>query len=89
MQTIKIDLPEDIKSDIAGIKQTLNDLKKNFQPTEQKVYLTRDEVSKMFGVDIGTVHNWRKKGIIKAHQIGGRVFYIKKEIEDSLVPLKR
>lgn len=89
MQTITIDLPDHVKNDIAAIKQTLLNLKDNFQPKEPSVYLTRHEVASMLSIDISSVHNWTKKGILKAYQIGGRVYYNRAEVENALVELKK
>ena len=42
----------------------------------------------MLSVDLSTVHNWTKKGILTAHQIGGRVFYLRTDVENAIVKLK-
>lgn len=73
---------------IEGVKTQLNNLKEHFEPKRPNEYLTRHEVSKMLSIDLSTVHNWTKKGIIEAHQIGGRVFYLRSEIENAIVKLK-
>ncbi len=81
--------PEQLqKSIIEGLKTQLNDLKEHFEPKKPNEYLTRHEVSKMLSIDLSTVHNWTKKRIIEAHQIGGRVFYLRSEIENAIVKLK-
>lgn len=72
---------------IEGVKTQLDDLKKHFQPKEPKQYLTRQEVAEMFSIDLSTVHNWKKKGILNAHQIGGRVFYLRDEVDNAIVKL--
>lgn len=85
-----------------GLSQ--NDLKKLFgevlniklgalieevKPKKGEVYLTRKEVSDLLKVDLSTVHNWSKKGILKRYQIGGgRVYYKLSDIENSFVELK-
>ncbi|RKE91907.1 helix-turn-helix domain-containing protein [Ichthyenterobacterium magnum] len=70
------------------VKKRLEDLKKNFEPKQPKEYLSRQEVAKMLSVDLSTVHNWTKKGILTAHQIGGRVFYLRTDVENAIVKLK-
>lgn len=70
------------------VKKRLEDLKKNFEPKTPNEYLTRNEVAEMFSVDLSTVHNWTKKGILTAHQIGGRVFYLRTDVENAIVKLK-
>ena len=70
------------------VKRQLDELKKNFQPKEQPIYMTRQEVAEMLHVDISTVHNLSVRGILKKKQIGGRVLYIRKEVEKAIVELK-
>lgn len=72
-----------------AVKLRLDDLKKNFQPKEPTEYLTRAEVAEMLKIDLSTLHNWTKKGIVNAHQIGGRVYYKRSEIEAAVIELKK
>lgn len=91
MQTVQFIqvTPEQLQTAIIeGVKTQLEDLKKHFQPKEPKQYLTRNEVAKMLSVDLSTVHNWTKKGILTANQIGGRVFYLRSSVESAIVQLK-
>jgi hypothetical protein len=81
--TALIDLIDD------SIKRQLDDLKKNFQPKEPNEYLTRVEVSEMLKIDLSSVHNWTKKGILKAKQCGGRVYYLRTEVQNAIVELKK
>ncbi len=55
------------------------------QPEE---YLTVKDVADLFHISIATVNNWRREGILFAYQIGGKVFFKRSEIENSLVELK-
>nr|WP_321224799.1 helix-turn-helix domain-containing protein [uncultured Psychroserpens sp.] len=81
--------PEQLQeSIIQGVKTQLDDLKQHLQPKEPTKYLTRQEVAKMLSVDLSTIHNWTKKGILSAHQIGGRVFYKRVEVENAIVKLE-
>lgn len=72
-----------------SLKTQLEDLKKHLQPKEPKEYLTRSEVAKMLKIDLSTVHNWNKKGILISWQIGGRVYYKRSQVEDAIIELKR
>ena len=74
---------------IEGVNSKLDDLKKGFQPKEPNEYLTRNEVAEMLKIDLSTVHNWTKKGILQSYQIGGRVYYKRNEVEDAIVKLKK
>jgi len=89
MQTIQLQLPEEYQSDIDLIKSQLKDLKKHFQPKEPNEYLTRVEVAEMLKIDLSSVHNWTKKGILISYQIGGRVYYKRAEVENAIVELKK
>ena len=71
-----------------AVKSRLEDLQKNFQPKEPNEYLSRREVAEMLKIDLSSVHNWTKKGVLTAHQISGRVYYKRKEIESAIVELK-
>ena len=55
---------------------------------KKEEYLSREEVAKLFKVDLSTIHNWRKRGVLKACQIGGRVYFKLSEIENAIVELK-
>lgn len=80
--------PEQLQNAIIeGVRTQLQDLKQHFEPKEPKQYLTRQEVAKMLSVDLSTIHNWTKKGILTANQIGGRVFYLRKDVENAIVKL--
>ena len=74
---------------IEGVNSKLEDLKKNFQPKVPNEYLTRNEVADLFKIDLSSVHNWTKRGILLSYQIGGRVYYKRDEIEDAIVKLKK
>lgn len=80
--------PEQLRNEIlSGVKKELELLRKEFQPKEPTVYLTRNEVKKLLTVDLSTVHNWTKKGKLKAYGIGARVYYKRHEVESVLIPL--
>ncbi len=81
--------PEQLQNAIIeGVKQQFNEFRKHFKPIEPNEYLSRSEVASWLGVNESTVHNWKTKGIISAYQIGGRVFFKRKEVESAIVKLK-
>jgi len=91
MQTVQFfqTTPEQLQEAIIqGVKFQLEDLKKHFEAKTPNQYLTRQKVSEMLSVDLSTVHNWTKKGILTARQIGGRVFYLRTDVENAIVELK-
>ena len=69
------------------IDKKIDELKELFQPKEPTKYLTRREVAEMLKMDISSVHNMTKKGILQKHQISGRVLYIRSEVEGSIIKL--
>lgn len=72
-----------------AVKKQLDDLKKNFQPKEPTEFLTRREVSELLKIDLSSVHNWTKKGILQSYQAGGRIYFKRKEVENAIVKLKK
>lgn len=71
-----------------AVKRQLDELKKSFQPKEQPIFMTRQEVAEMLHVDISTVHNLSVRGILKKKQIGGRVLYVRQEVQKEIIDLK-
>ena len=90
MQTIQFvaTTPQELQQLInEGVKIQLTEFLKNFAPTQPKEYLTRLDVAKMFSVDISTVHNWCKSKRLNPLSIGSRVYFLRSEIETSLITL--
>ncbi len=82
--------PQDLKNEItADVKVILDDFLKHYKPIQPSEYLTRQQVAKMFGVDLSTVHNWCKSGKLKPLGIGSRVYFLRTDIEASLTPLNQ
>ena len=81
---------DDLK-DLFGqiIKAEFEAVKEHLQPKQPNEYLTRKEVSEMLKIDLSSVHNWSKRGILKPHQIGNRVYYKLQEVEEAIVKLKK
>jgi DNA-binding transcriptional regulator YiaG len=89
MESIQIiTTPNEFKKEIVNdVKTHLDEFLKNFKPEPQKEYLSRNDVAKMFGVDISTVSNWQKSGKLNPLGISGRVYFLRNEVEASLKPL--
>ena len=88
MNSFKLELPQELVTDLELIKSQLHELKKHFEPKTPTEYLTRQEVAKLLSVDLSTIHNYKKRNILKAYQIGGRVYYKRTEVENAVVALK-
>jgi len=89
LQLISISF-DDLK-DLFGqvLKTELEAVKKHLQPKQPNEYLTRKEVSEMLKIDLSSVHNWSKRGILIPHQIGNRVYFKLQEVENAIVKLKK
>ena len=54
---------------------------------EFETYLTTIQLAELLDVSIGTINNWRKKSIINACQIGGRVYFRRSDIDNAMIDL--
>ncbi|WP_242095119.1 helix-turn-helix domain-containing protein [Aestuariivivens sediminicola] len=72
-----------------SILPEMEEFTKNFEPKEPPVFLTRNQVAEMLSVDLSTVHNYTKKEILIAYQLGGRIYYKRSEVENAMTRLKR
>ena len=80
--------PQELQNQItASVKTQLEEFLKIYQPQQPKEYLSRRNVADMFGIDISSVNNWAKSGKLRALGIGGRVYFLRSEVEASLQPL--
>ena len=80
--------PKQLQGEItASVTTQLEEFLKNYQPQQPKEYLSRKNVAEMFGVDISTVHNWCKSKRLNPLGIGSRVYFLRSEVEASLIPL--
>ena len=86
---VQIELPNSFLNDIENIKQELINLKKSFQPKEPTEFLTRQETAELLKVDLSTIHNYSKRKILQPWGIQGRVYYKRKEVENSIVKLNK
>lgn len=82
--------PEQLQNEILeGVKNQLNELKKNFEPKKPTEFLTRQETADLLKVDISSVHNYTKRKILQSYGLQGRVYYKRSEIEGAIVKLKK
>lgn len=88
IQLIQI-TPDDFQEKImAGVRTELDKMRSDFQPKHPTEYMTRNEVRDLLQVDISTVHNLTKRGKLKAYGLGGRVYYKRAEVEESIKPMR-
>ncbi|PWG06570.1 helix-turn-helix domain-containing protein [Polaribacter aquimarinus] len=89
IQFVQTSPEENRKPLLDYIDKKFEDFKEHFEPKTPNQYLTRQEVSNLLSVDLSTVHNWSKRKILKPKQIGGRVLYLRSEVEDAIIELKK
>ena len=77
--------PQQLTNNILnGVKNQLDELKKEFTPKEPNEFLTRKEVSELLKISLTTIHEWVKTGILKNYKMGNRTYFSRKEIENTL-----
>lgn len=69
------------------IKSQLDEFKNSFQPKKPQELLTRSETAKLLKINLSSVHNWTKKGLLKSYGISGKVYYKRSEVESALIEL--
>jgi excisionase family DNA binding protein len=52
-----------------------------------ETYLSAEELGELLKVSLSTIYNWRQRGIIKACQIGGKVYFRRSELDQSFTDL--
>jgi hypothetical protein len=68
-----------------GVRNQLNELKKEFTPKEPDEKMTPKDVSLEYKISLTTVFDWSNKGILKRRKIGNRTYYLRSEIEETLL----
>lgn len=70
-----------LSESVQEIQKDIQFIKMNLSAKAPDEYLTRKEMAHRFKVDVSTIHNWTKRGLLKRHTIGDRVYYKISEIE--------
>ena len=70
---------------LENLEKHLIEIKENFQPKEPEELMTREETAKYLKISLTTLWQWSKKGILPSYSIGNRVYYKRKEIDQSLI----
>lgn len=50
--------------------------------------LTRKQASKFLSISLTTLKTWTKNGLIQAYSLGGRIYYKRSELVNSLQKLE-
>lgn len=80
--------PEDLKSKIndavtSSFKTLLQ--RDSITNSSDKNIITRKDVKEIFSVCDSTITNWCNNGRLKKYCIGGKVFFLKDEVTNSLI----
>ncbi len=70
------------------ISQAINSQKKERETNSENTLLTRKETSVLLNVNLATIWRWTKQNKLTAKSIGGRIYYDKNEVLNSIVNLK-
>lgn len=82
--------PEALKELInEGIKNQLENFKKDLQIQNNDELLSREQTCKFLQIDSSTCYHWTNKGKITAYGIGNRRYYKKAELLKCLIQLKK
>ena len=52
--------------------------------TKADRYLSRRQLSELLDVDLSTLHRWSRSGVLPSHRIGGKILYIREDVESAL-----
>ena len=87
MQTINLTVPQENINQIAENVETrlFDRLTKFLTDNAPKRYLSADEVCDRFGITKPTLHDWRRRGILKSYKLASRVYYRFDEIENAMI----
>jgi hypothetical protein len=78
--------PEQLKNQIAEtVNNQLGEFLEKYKPKQPNDYLTRKQVAELFNVDLSTIANWQKSGKLKPLGLGGRIYFLRSDIEKSLI----
>lgn len=84
---IDLEVLTSIQTKITSLESKINSL--NFANKISSIeLLSRQEVAKFFKVNISTIRNWSKQGILKKYGVGDRVYYKRDEVEAALVEIQ-
>ena len=83
LATLQQVISKTIKSLFESLNQTPS-INPKLPNDEQNDLLDMSEVLKFLKVSKVTIHNWKKKGIIKSHRIGRKLYFKKSEIESAI-----
>ncbi len=71
---------------VSKVKTALfTDLEKSIKDNEPNRYYTAEQICERFSITKPTIHEYRKRKIIKSYRLGSRVYYRLDEIENAMI----
>jgi len=70
-----------------GLKQELNRVKQELKEKEEEKLLTREETAGLLSIGLSTLSRWTSEGRLSSYGLGGRTYYKRSEIHNSLIRL--
>lgn len=79
--------PDNFLNELVGRIKTalLTDLEKSITDNEPNRYYTAEQICERFSITKPTIHEYRKRNIIKSYRLGSRVYYRLDEIENAMI----
>lgn len=62
-------------------------IEKTLKTESTYVWYTRKQTSEMLKVNVRTLHNWNRAGILTSYSIGNRVYYRSDMVESAMKPM--
>lgn len=84
---IHLNLEKFKKELLQKIGDQFDQLRIEFEPKQPEEYLTRKQTAIIFKVNLSTLYNWSRRGLIKKYAIGNRIYFRRSEIEKSLIQI--
>ncbi len=63
----------------------LNDLQQSYKDNEPNRYYTAEQICERFSITKPTIHEYRKRNIIKSYKLGSHEYYRLDEIENAMI----
>lgn len=76
---LKILISESVRAELSKVTQATPEASNS---TEQPI--SQPEAIKFLGKSRQTLVAWRRKGVISAHRLGGRIYYLKSELLEAM-----
>jgi len=80
------DFREILKKDF---RSEVNSIIENLQSSQETEYLSKKQISDIFGVTLSTINMWIRKGVLKSYGFPNtrRVFFKRAEVEETLIQI--